>query len=206
MDFVCVDVETANEYAGSICQIGAATFVDGTHRPELDIEMYIDPEDYFRPEFSELHGISELQVSGAPNFEEVYPMLERLLLSRPVLAHSAFDRVSLRQAAARYHRPELSLRWLDTLRVARRAWPERMHKEGHRLRDLAKLCGITFKHHSALQDAWCAGQLFLHACGKTGFDLERWCVRVMNPFSNGAQSHRVKMVHLPMNGLSSQDP
>jgi DNA polymerase III epsilon subunit-like protein len=47
MDFLCLDVETANESAASICQIGIATFIAGEHRPELDIEFYVDPEDYF---------------------------------------------------------------------------------------------------------------------------------------------------------------
>jgi len=57
MDFLCLDVETTNESAANICQIGIATFIVGDHRPELDIEFYVDLEDYFLDELIEIHGI-----------------------------------------------------------------------------------------------------------------------------------------------------
>jgi DNA polymerase-3 subunit epsilon len=59
LNFLCLDVETANESAASICQIGIATFIDDEHRPELDIQVYVDPEDYFLDDLIEIHGISE---------------------------------------------------------------------------------------------------------------------------------------------------
>jgi hypothetical protein len=48
VNFFCFDVETANESASSICQIGIAAFIEGRHEPKFDIEMYVDPEDYLR--------------------------------------------------------------------------------------------------------------------------------------------------------------
>lgn len=181
MNFICLDVETANESAASICQIGLAFYADGVHRPELDVETLLDPEDYFLPQYTSIHGITEGHVSGSPTFKEVYPLLAETLATHSVLTHSPFDRVSLRQASAKYQLQELSPRWLDTLRVARRAWPERMYREGHRLGDLAEMCGVSFIHHSALQDAWCAGQVFLAACTKTSLTLEDWYNRVNHP-------------------------
>lgn len=186
-DFICVDVETANESSASICQIGVATFIDGVHQPELDFETFVNPQSYFVPQFTALHGISEDQVVGAPTFPQVYSTLLRVLQGKAVLAHTQFDRVSLKQAAAKYNLPEITSRWLDTLRVARRAWPERMYKQGHRLVDLASLCDIPFRHHSALQDAWCAGRVFLQACTKTQLDLESWYVRVKKPVLNRSE-------------------
>jgi len=47
IDFLCLDVETANESAASICQIGIATSLNSKHQPDLDIEIYVDPEYYF---------------------------------------------------------------------------------------------------------------------------------------------------------------
>ena len=57
MNFLAVDVETANADYSSICQIGIAKFVDG----EL-IERWvslINPETYFDPFNTSIHGISE---------------------------------------------------------------------------------------------------------------------------------------------------
>jgi len=181
MDFLCLDVETANESAASICQIGIATFIAGEHRPELDIEFYVDPEDYFLEELIEIHGISEQSVIGSPTYPEVHHLLTKLLSGTTVLGHSHFDRVSLAQASSKYSLQPLEVQWLDTLRVARRAWPERMANGGHGLRVLANHCGIQFKHHSAIQDAWCAGKIFLQACSITGLSLDEWMVRVNQP-------------------------
>src|ERR1700722_13872233 len=133
MDFICLDVETANESAASICQIGIATFIDGAHRPEYDIEVCVDPEDYFLDELVSIHGIDQESVIGAPRFPQVHQILHSLLPGRSVLCHSHFDRVSMTQASERYSLPAIECHWLDTLRVARRAWPERKGNGGHGL-------------------------------------------------------------------------
>jgi DNA polymerase III subunit epsilon len=54
---------------------------------------------------------------------------------------------------------------------------------GHGLRALADYCGIQFQHHSALQDARCAGEVFLQACKVSGLSLEQWLVRVDQPLT-----------------------
>ena len=181
MNFLCLDVETANESAASICQLGIACFIDRLHKPDLDIDLYVDPEGYFLEELMEFHGISEESVIGALTFPQVHAILSDLLPGRVVLGHSHFDRVSLGQATAKYGLPSLTPTWLDTLRVARRAWPERRGNGGHGLRALANHCGIEFKHHSAIEDARCAGQVFLQACHVSGFSLEQWLTRVEQP-------------------------
>ena len=45
MDFVAIDVETANADMASICQIGLAKFKDGKLVEEWS--SLVDPEDYF---------------------------------------------------------------------------------------------------------------------------------------------------------------
>lgn len=189
MNFICLDVETANESRASICQIGLATFIDGRHRPERDVEFYVDPEDYFLDDLSAIHGISEQSVAGAITYPQARRKLEGLLAGQTVLIHSPFDSVSITQANAKYGLPPFKVQWLDTLRVARRAWPERMGQGGHKLRVLADHCGIQFKHHSAVQDAWCAGKIFLEACKITGLSLNEWMVRVNQPVISRAVSY-----------------
>ena len=64
MRFISLDVETANADMASICQIGAAKFVDGQIAAEW--KTYIDPKDYFSPVNVSIHGINEDAVRGAP--------------------------------------------------------------------------------------------------------------------------------------------
>jgi hypothetical protein len=52
-----VSTLTDESAASKHCQIGIATFIVGDHRPELDIEFYVDLEDYFLDELIEIHGI-----------------------------------------------------------------------------------------------------------------------------------------------------
>jgi len=47
MDFVALDVETANADLSSICQIGIATFRDGKLADSY--VSLVDPDDYFDP-------------------------------------------------------------------------------------------------------------------------------------------------------------
>lgn len=74
--FVALDVETANNDRGSICQIGVARV-----RPDHSIETwmtYVDPR-VDRWVFTYLHGISAMTVRGAPAFAEVLPVLREAL-------------------------------------------------------------------------------------------------------------------------------
>lgn len=181
MNFLCLDVETANESRSSICQIGIAAFLEGQHVPKYDVSLQIDPEDYFLDVNIGIHGIDASCIVGSLTFPQLHEVLTEILSGNVVLSHSHFDRVSLQQASAKYGLSAPECTWLDTLRVARRAWPERRTNGGHSLRALAKHCGIDFHHHSALEDARCAGLVFLQACKDSGLSLEGWIQRVAQP-------------------------
>jgi len=57
MNFVAIDVETANADMASICQIGLAKVENGTLSEEW--KTYVDPEDYFDGINVAIHGIDE---------------------------------------------------------------------------------------------------------------------------------------------------
>lgn len=89
--FFALDVETANNDRGSICQIGVACV-----RPDNSIETwmsYVDPQ-VDRWVFTYLHGISARTVKGAPTFAEVLPVLQDALVGHPELMtfQQAFQR------------------------------------------------------------------------------------------------------------------
>jgi len=175
MDFVAIDVETANADMASICQIGVAGFEAG--QVVSAWVTYVDPEDWFDPYNVAIHGINEDTVAAAPTLPELaIPLLDRLH-GTVVVSHTHFDRVSLQQAFT-VHELELpTLTWLDSARVARRAW-EQCRYRGYGLADVCSIINYDFVHHDALEDAKAAGQVLLAAQEVTGLSVEDWLVHV----------------------------
>ena len=100
MEFVAIDVETANADMASICQIGLAKFKDGQLVAEWS--SLIDPEDYFDFINIDIHGITEEDVVGAPTFSEVVDELSNFLSGSVCVSHTHFDRVSLSRTLGKY--------------------------------------------------------------------------------------------------------
>lgn len=165
--FVALDVETANSWK-AICSIGIATFSnDGL----VDTwESLVDPECEFESRIVSIHGIDEDTVLGAPNFVEVMSQIRPLIERRIVVAHnSSFDRSAMEGEAGRWGVSMPYCKWLDTLKVARRTWPD---LPNHKLPTVCEHISYNFDHHDALDDATAAGQVLLAAMKKTGQGLE----------------------------------
>ena len=122
MEFVALDVETANPDMSSICQIGLARFA-GRNLVET-WKTYVDPEDEFDPINILIHGITEETIRGAPTFPAVADGLCQHLSGKVVVCHTHFDRLALPQCFPKYQRQMPPCTWLDSARVARRAWKE----------------------------------------------------------------------------------
>ena len=183
MRFIAIDLETANPQMSSICQIGIVIFEDGK---EVDSEVrLVDPQDYFDPYNVAIHGISADQVRGAPRFVELHDWLRGTTSGQIVACHTHFDRVALAQACERHALPPLSCSWLDTARVARRAWVQ-FSQSGYGLANLAQHFGIAFEHHDALHDARTAGLILLRAIEETGYDPLEWINRSNSATSPGS--------------------
>jgi len=178
MEFVAIDVETANQQRSSICQLGTVTFTDD--HAASTWETLVNPQDYFDPKNISIHGIDGQRVQDAPTFPVVYARLNDLVGRRIVVCHTSFDQQALEGAAKRYTLATPGWRWLDSREIARQAWP-RFGR--HSLASVAKELGITFQHHAAVQDARAAGEIVLRAIAETGIGLEDWLVRGTQPIS-----------------------
>lgn len=183
-DFLAVDVETANADMASICAIGLVHFQSGEIARKLTV--LIDPEDHFDPINISIHGIRPEHVAGKPTMREALPVVAAALETAVVIHHTHFDRVALCRAAQKYGLPEPSCRWLDSARVARRAW-QRFSKRGYGLKNLADEFGIDFEHHDACEDARAAGMIVLRAISDTGFSLDEWFGRIAESASGGRE-------------------
>jgi DNA polymerase-3 subunit epsilon len=83
MEFVALDVETANADSSSICQIGIARFEDGCLAEEWS--TLVNPEDEFDSFNVSIHGITEDMVKGAPVFPELIAEIECRVRNRIVV-------------------------------------------------------------------------------------------------------------------------
>lgn len=169
LDFVVVDVETACSRSSSICQIGIVGFRDGAE--VFAYETLVDPCDEFNPFNTRIHGITSEHVWGKPSFADIHPMIDSHLGGRITVAHSAFDKGALASACQVHDRTPIEATWLDSVKVAKRAWP---HLTSHRLNALSDFLGIRHKHHDALSDARAAGMVIVRAIDHTGVDLASW--------------------------------
>jgi len=171
MDFVAIDVETANADFASICQIGIVVFESGILRHRWT--TLVDPEDEFDGVNTSIHGIDEEAVRGAPTFPLIQPQIMDLLSGKITACHTPFDRVSLRRAHERYSLPDFECRWLDTARLVRRAWPQ-FRDRGYGLANVAAAFNIDFKHHDACEDARVCGEILVRALTDSGKTIDAW--------------------------------
>jgi DNA polymerase-3 subunit epsilon len=184
MEFVAIDVETANADLASICQIGVARFQNGTLVEEW--KSLVQPSGYFDPINVSIHGIDESTVEGAPSFSELSPVLDGFLNDRVVVSHSHFDRSALRKSFEKYSIPMPRSNWLDSVRIARRAWSESA-ASGYGLAAVCERIGYAFTHHDALEDAKACGHIVVAAMAVTGLDLNGWLLRVTQPITQSAE-------------------
>jgi DNA polymerase-3 subunit epsilon len=160
--FFALDVETANNHRGSICQIGVACV-----RPDNSIETWVT---LVNPAtsvwiWSGLHGITAEMVQDAPTFADVLPVLEAALEGSTVYQHSGFDRSAVTAACADIDLVPPSWLWRNSVQVARAAWPELKGNGGHGLASLKIHLRLQFNHHDAGEDARAAAEVVLRAEG-----------------------------------------
>jgi len=175
MDFVAIDFETANADLASICQLGAVSFQGG--KAVKTWQTLINPKDYFDPLNVSIHGIDKDMVKDAPTFPKIFDSLRRIIEKQLVVCHTHFDRVALNRLIEKHRLRKIDCTWLDTARVARRAWGKFSHA-GYGLKSVADELGIRFNHHVAGEDARVSGEILLRAITETGISLHDWLVRV----------------------------
>jgi len=185
MDFVAIDVETANADFASICQIGIVTFENGSVKESW--QSLVNPEDCFDDFHTSIHGIDQRAVKGAPTFPLIYGTVRKLLADAVVASHTPFDQVAVARVMAKYDLETFDCVWLDTARVARCAWPE-LSQRGYRLANVARKLGISFVAHNAEEDARAAGEILAYAMKETGMAIGEWLDRVRKPINPSGAS------------------
>lgn len=159
VDFVAIDLETANASRASICSVGVAAVHDG----EIKFEgaVLIDPEVEFSRYNIAVNGIDADDVRESPTMPEFWPTLMRVVDGSRLCAHAAtFDVGALRSTAARYRLPGPTFDVFCSWRISKRVWP-RLASYG--LGIVAPAIGFKFDHHDAGQDALACAHVMLAA-------------------------------------------
>ena len=185
MQFVAIDVETANPDMSSICQIGLAKFVDGQLAEEWS--TFVDPEEYFDEVNISIHGISPRMVKGQPKLPQIADRLRSSLEATVSVCHTHFDRIALGRAYGKYNLSPITTTWLDSARVVRRTWKDLAWK-GYGLANVCSRIGYAFEHHDALEDAKAAGFVLIAALRESQQDLDHWHHRVNQPIDPASSS------------------
>ena len=167
--FIAFDVETASSAAHSICQVGFAC-VD--HFGRIDtFSLLVNPRCAYSGFNTQLHGIHAGMTDSAPDFPKVLLALFPLMAAQPIVQHSTFDQRAVNAAAGHYGLDEPPFVWVNSVTIARKAWPEWRGQGGHGLAHLKKQLALEFRHHDAGEDARAAAQVVLLAEERLGRSL-----------------------------------
>ena len=156
-EYVAFDLETTGLYPrfDKIIEIGAVIMKEGQELRRF--QTFVDPMCSLSREVSELTGITDDMLRGAPKIETVMPELMDFIGNRPIVAHNArFDACFVTRECKRQNLP-CDLTVVDTLTLSQNLLP---HLNKYKLDIVAKEFELgNFNHHRAADDAVICGQI-----------------------------------------------
>lgn len=149
LNYVALDFETANEYRASACALGMLKVKNGNIKDTF--YSLIDPETYFDPYNTYIHGITENDVAGAPTYLEIAKIMQHFIEDLPIVAHFApFDTGVIRDSNQRYD-VHFQFDYFDSYYLSRSLIQPKMIS--YKLDEVARFFGYqAFRHHHALED------------------------------------------------------
>ncbi len=156
-DFVAIDVETTGlDFKNDrIIEIGAIKFKEGKAAEEFS--TFINPQMSIPSVITELTGISDNDLTGAPLFADISEKLVSFIDNLPLCGHQIeFDASFLKEELKRANKPALENQLLDTALLSR------ILLDPHGRFSLKEVCntiGVSLDNaHRALHDAKASGE------------------------------------------------
>jgi DNA polymerase-3 subunit epsilon len=167
MKYVAMDFETGNGNPVSACAVGISVYRDHTC---LRRAAYLirPPEEVgeFHWGNVKIHGIRKSKLKKEPLFDEIWERLRDDVEGSVLVCHNAsFDTAVLGACLRYYHLPLPRCRYICTVKVAQKVWPE---LPNHKLDTVSAALGIALNHHEAGSDADASGRILLAALDETG--------------------------------------
>lgn len=168
-DIAVIDFETTGDVRGHEAepwQIGVIVLSRGRIEPELAFESLLRVGDRpFNPRAPGQHHRLRQEIAAAPRLPSLWPQLRRWIEGRPLAAHNAPTERKFLGLAAPLH---AGGPWIDTLRLARIAYPS---LPSHALQEIVAALGLLPRvqgicpgreAHDALFDAVCCAAFLEH--------------------------------------------
>ena len=150
-EFVAFDIETTglNAMNDRMTEIGAVIFSGGEIKEVFN--TFVDPKMHIPPDITQLTGIRDSDVAGAPDEREAMEKFIAFIGERPIIAHNAHFDVGFMSAAANRQGLKFSPVFLDTLALSQALLPE---LKRFKLDIVSNHLGLPqFNHHRASDDA-----------------------------------------------------
>ena len=173
LDFVAVDVETANRHRASVCAIGLVRVRDGTVVKTANWLVRPPEEfDYFEERNTAVHGITATDLVSRPRFGEIHPRLLHGIEDEVLVAHNAaFDRGVLEAASLAEGLPVPRNVWACTRRLAQKELPRiGWALDNYRLPTVVAALGVSLgHHHDAGADSLAAAEVMIEMARLLGW-------------------------------------
>ncbi len=156
-EYVVFDLETTGlSYENdAITEIGAAIYCNG--KMERQFQTFVDPERRLSAKITELTGITDEMLHGAPKLSEAIPAFLEFCGDRPLAAHNADFDISFIKSACQKLGLSFAPTYLDTLVMAQGLLPG-LNK--YKLNIVADALSLPdFNHHRAVDDALTVGYM-----------------------------------------------
>ena len=155
--YVSIDLETTGLHPKKdrIIEIGAIRVEQGEITEEFS--TFVNPGRKLEERITEITGIRDEDLEGAPELDEVFPKLLGFLGDLPLLGHRILFDYSFLKKAAVDRKVNFEKYGVDTLLIARKYLPELPHRN---LEYLCKYYEIPHHAHRALEDAKATDRLF----------------------------------------------
>ena len=178
IEITVLDYESTGSLAGhpnEPWQIGMVSLKGGKVDAGSMFEslLQVDINRPFNPHAPGRHDVLRDKISEAPTPQKLWPQIKQRVTGHPLCAHNVATEKKFTRAMAPLHRfgP-----WIDTLRIARKAWPG---CPSYALEDLTVILGLKQRvdnlcpggqAHDALYDAVASAMLLEHLLEQPGWE------------------------------------
>lgn len=168
LNFVSIDLETANARRSSICEIGISV-VHNSEIVETKSWLVRPVGNRYDDRNIAIHGIRPEDTASAPSFSEVWKEVVPYLQGNIVVAHNtSFDMYAIRDALLENHIEFPTFRHYCSIRVAKYTFH---NTYSYSLSILCEAMGIPFPHHHrAGGDAEGCARVFIRSLELAGVD------------------------------------
>jgi len=162
MNFIAIDLETANNKRSSICTFGIAIVENGkimnTERFFINLKL-----DYYDSFNTRLHGIADRHTYSQKTFKQQWIDYKKYFHNQTIVAHNASFDCSVLRYILDYSKmgfPDFD--YHCTYRLTQ----ETLELDNYKLSDVASHFKIKLKHHDAESDAKASALVALKLCEK----------------------------------------